>query len=50
MKSLNKKDNTSYTLGFLWVFDPVFIGVFDFTMIVKNVEKSVKIFIVIDDG
>ena len=50
MKSLNVNHVTDYNLGFLLLFNPLFIGFFGVISILKNVEKSVNNFLIIDAG
>ena len=50
MKSLHVNDITDYNLGFLLLFNPLFIGFFGVISILKNVEKSVNNLLVIDAG
>ena len=39
-----------YDLGFLLLFNPLFIGFFGVILILKNVEKSVNNLFIIDAG
>ena len=41
---------TDYNLGFLLLFNPLFIGFFGVMSILKNVEKSVNNLLIIDAG
>ena len=50
MKSLNVNHVTDYNLGFLLLFNPLFIGFFGVISILKNVEKSVSNLLIIDAG
>ena len=50
MKSLNVNHVTDYNLGFLLLFNSLFIGVFGVLWILKNVEKSVSNLLIIDAG
>ena len=50
MKSLNVNHVTDYNLGFLLLFNPLFIGFFGVISILKNVEKSVSNLLNIDAG
>ena len=42
MKSLNVNDDADYNLGFVLLFNPLFICFFGTISIFKNVEKSVN--------
>ena len=42
MKSLNVSHVTDYNLGFLLLFNPIFIGFFGVISTLKNVAKSVS--------
>ena len=50
MKSLNVNDDADYNLGFLLLFNPLFICFFGPISILQNVEKSVNDLLNIDAG
>ena len=50
MKSLNVNHVTGYNLGFLLLFNPLFIGFFGVILILKNIEKSVNNLLITDAG
>ena len=50
MKSLNVNDDADYNLGFLLLFNPLFICFFGAISILKNVEKSVNDLLIIGAG
>ena len=50
MKSLNVNHVTDYNLGFLLLFNPIFIGFFGVISVLKNVEKGVSNLLIIDTG
>ena len=50
MKSLNGNRVTYANLDLLLLFNPFFIGFFGVIMILKNVEKSINNFPIIDTG
>ena len=50
MKSLNVNDDADYNLGFLLLFNPLFICFFGAISIHKNVEKSVNDLLIIGAG
>ena len=50
MKSLNLNHITDYNLGFLLLFNPLFIGFLGVISILKNAEKSVSNLLIIDAG
>ena len=50
MKSLNVNCVTDYNLGFLLLFNPLYIGFFGVILILKNVEKRVNNLVIIDVG
>ena len=50
MKSLNVNHVTKNNLGFLLLFNPLFIDFFGVISIFRNKEKSVTILLIIDAG
>ena len=50
MKSLKVNHAIDYNLGFSLLVNPLFIGFFGLTSILKNVEKSVNNLLIIDAG
>ena len=50
MKSLNVNHVADYNLGFLLLFNPLFIGFFGVISRLKNVEKNVNNLFIIDAG
>ena len=50
MKSLNVNHVADYNLGFLLLFNPLFIGFFGVISRLKNVEKNVHNLFIIDAG